>query len=58
MTRVNSDQKNVDKMDDRLTQRADNLSRQAGSIELDRAKVKTAKKVVVCSIFFFPAFSV
>ncbi len=50
--RVKSDQKKVDKMDDKLKQRADNLSRQAGSIQLDRAKVTTAKKVVVCTFCF------
>ncbi len=53
MKRVKSDQKKVDKKVDRLTQRADNFSRQAGSIERDRAKVETAKKVVVDSIVLF-----
>jgi hypothetical protein len=32
MTRVKTDQRKVDRMDVKLTQRADNLSRQAGSI--------------------------
>jgi hypothetical protein len=52
MTRVKTDQRKVDKMDVKLTQRADNLSRQAGSIELDRAKVNQAKKVMVFSSSF------
>jgi hypothetical protein len=52
MTRVKTDQRKVDKMDVKLTQRADNLSRQAGSIELDWAKVNQAKKVMVFSFFY------
>jgi hypothetical protein len=47
MTRVKTDQRKVDRRDVKLAQRADNLSRQAGSIELDRAKVNQAKKVMV-----------
>jgi hypothetical protein len=39
-------------MNVKLAQRADNLSRQAGSVELDRAKVNQAKKVVVSTILF------
>jgi hypothetical protein len=52
MTRVKTDQRKVDRMDVKLTQRADNLSRQAGSIELDRAKVIQEKKVTVFLQFF------
>ncbi len=53
MTRVKSDQKKVNKMDDRLQQRADNLLRQATGIERDRCKVETAKKVLVFLVFVF-----
>jgi hypothetical protein len=52
MTRVKTDQRKVDKMDVRLTQRADTLSRQAGNIELHRAKVNQAKKVMISLVFF------
>ena len=52
MTKVKTDQRKVDKMNVKLAQRADNLSRQAGSVELDRAKVNQAKKVVVSTILF------
>ena len=58
MTRVKTDQRKVDRRDVKLTQRADNLSRQAGSIELDRAKVNQAKKVMVSLIFFLACFFV
>ena len=53
MTRVTSDQKKVNKMDDRLQQRADNLLREAKGIERDRCKVETAKKVVVAFVLVF-----
>jgi hypothetical protein len=53
MTRVKSDQKKVNKMDDRLQQRADNLLRQAKGVERDRGKVETAKKVVVFAVLVF-----
>ena len=53
VTRVTSDQKKVNKMDDRLQQRADNLLREAKGIERDRCKVETAKKVVVAFVLVF-----
>jgi|LauGreSuBDMM15SN_2_FD.fasta_scaffold54269_1 hypothetical protein len=45
MSRVTCDQKKVDMMEYKITQRGDKLSRQALGIGLDRAKVQTAKKV-------------
>ena len=50
MTRVTCDQQKVDKMDDMITQRADKLTRRAQGVVLDRAKVQTAKKVMVCVV--------
>ncbi len=52
MTRVKTDQRKVDNMEVKLTQRADKLLRQAGSIEQDRAKVNHAKKVAVFTLSF------
>ena len=51
MTRVTCDQNKVDKMDEKITQRADKLTRQAEVLGLDRAKVQTAKKVMVCVFY-------
>ena len=51
MTRVTCDQNKVDKMDEKITQRADKLTRQAEVVGLDRAKVQTAKKVMVCVFY-------
>jgi len=53
MTRVKSDQKKVNKMDDRLQQRADNLLRRVEGVERDRRKVDTAKKVVFFAVSVF-----
>ena len=50
MTRVTCDQNKVDKMDYKITQRADKLTRRAQGVVLDRAKVQTAKKVMVCVV--------
>ena len=51
MTRVTCDQNKVYKMDEKITQRADKLTRQAEVLGLDRAKVQTAKKVMVCVFY-------
>jgi hypothetical protein len=58
MTRVTSDQKKVDKSDDRITRRADKLSLQAEGVVRDRAKVETAKKVVVFAVLFLFFYTV
>ncbi len=55
MTRATCDQNKVDKKDDKITQRADKLSRQALGVGLDRAKVETGKKVMVCVVLYLPS---